>query len=130
VGAPQLFASRRSSVVVQPCNRGTGPGVLLPLMLIARTDANAGIIYLPSDHYVENEAVLNESMRQAMAPQRLDCGKITLLGITPDAPDSGFGYFTPSPDAGAGMRPVQRLIEKPDPGSAAQLVRGGSAWTG
>lgn len=125
---PQLFALRRSSIVVQPCNRGTGLGTLLPLMLIARSDPHAGIIYLPADHYVENEDVLAASMRQAVTPQALDCGKITLLGIPPDAPDSGFGYLMPSPDAGVGMRPVQHLIVKPDAEVAAQLVRAGSAW--
>lgn len=125
---PQLFALRRSSIVVQPCNRGTGLGILLPLMLIARSDPHAGVIYLPADHYVENEDVLTASMRQAMTPQALDCGKITLLGMPPDAPDSGFGYLMPSPDTGVGMRPVQRLILKPDAGVAAQLIRAGGAW--
>jgi hypothetical protein len=49
---------------------------------------NARGISTPSDHHVEHEAVL------------------TLLGMSPYAPDSGFGYLSPAPDSGVGMRPV------------------------
>jgi mannose-1-phosphate guanylyltransferase len=107
----QLSAFRRTRVVVQPSNRGTGFGVLLPSLLIAKCDPDAGVIFIPSDHYVEHEDLLAEFLRQATAPEALDSDKLTLLGITPNAPDSGFGYLSPAPDSGVGMRPVQQFIE-------------------
>jgi mannose-1-phosphate guanylyltransferase len=126
---PQLMTFRRSRVVVQPSNRGTGFGVLLPLLVIAKDDPDAGVIFFPSDHFVEHEDLLAEFLRQATAPEALDSDKITLLGITPNAPDSGFGYLSAAPDSGVGMRPVHQFIEKPDEATAAELFSAGSVWS-
>jgi mannose-1-phosphate guanylyltransferase len=59
-----------------------------------------------SDHNVEDEDMLAECLRQATTPEALASTRITLLGISPNAPDSGFGYISPSPDSGVGMRPA------------------------
>ena len=126
---PALRSCQTSPVVVQPSNRGTGLGVLLPLLVIAKADPEAWVICIPSDHYVEQEDVLAEHLRQAMAPVALDGNKLTLLGMTPNAPDSGFGYLSPCPGTGVGMRPVERFIEKPDVVTAAALIQGGSVWS-
>jgi mannose-1-phosphate guanylyltransferase len=126
---PSLLSLRRSTVVVQPSNRGTGLGVLLPLLVIAKSDPEAGVICIPSDHYVEREDVLADVLRQATAPDVLDSDKLTLLGMAPNAPDSGFGYLCPVPDSGVGMRPVHRFVEKPDAVAAGNLIRAGSVWS-
>jgi len=122
------FRGLRHTVVVQPADRGTGLGVLLPLLVIAKIDADSGVLLLPSDHYVEHEDVLAESLRQATAPEVYDSGKITLLGVSPYAPDTGFGYVLPSADSGVGMRPVRRFVQKPIEAAAADLMREGALW--
>jgi mannose-1-phosphate guanylyltransferase len=124
------FIGFRGVVVVQPANRGTGFGVLLPLLVISKTDARGGVLCLPSDHYVEQEDVMAESLRQATAQEVYDSGKITLLGFSPHAPDPGFGYVLSAADSGVGMRPVRRFAEKPDGVTAEDLVRGGALWNG
>jgi mannose-1-phosphate guanylyltransferase len=125
---PELSPLGRLKVVVQPSNRGTGIGVLLPLLVIAKSDPEASVICLPSDHYVEHEDLLAEFLRQATAPETLDGDKLTLLGMFPNAPDSGFGYLF-SPDSGIGMRPVHRFIEEPDRNIATALIRAGGVWS-
>ena len=124
----ELFALPRSQVVVQPCNRGTGLGFLLPLLVIAKSDPEAGVMFIPSDHYVEHEAILADYLREATAPEVMDSDKLTLLGMCPHAPDSGFGYLSPVPDSGVGMRPVRDFVEKPARAIAAELIRAGSVW--
>jgi diguanylate cyclase len=52
--------------------------------------------------------------------------ELTLLGMVPNAPDSGFGYLCPVPDSGVGMRPVHRFVEKPDAVAAGNSIRAGS----
>lgn len=125
----QLPAFPRTRVVVQPSNRGTALGVLLPLLVIAKCEPEAGVIFIPSDHYVEHEDLLAEFLRQATAPEALDSDKLTLLGITPNAPDSGFGYLSPAPDSGVGLRPVHQFVEQPDEATARELFRAGSVWS-
>ena len=124
----ELFALPRFQVVVQPSNRGTGLGFLLPLLVIAKSDPEAGVMFIPSDHYVEREAVLAEYLREATAPEVMDSDKLTLLGMSPHAPDSGFGYLSPVPDSGVGMRPVLDFVEKPERSIATELIRSGGIW--
>jgi mannose-1-phosphate guanylyltransferase len=126
---PQFLSWRRSTVVVQPSNRGTALGILLPLLVIAKADPEAGVICIPSDHYVEDEDLLAEFLRQATSPETLDSSKLTLLGMSPNAPDSGFGYLSPYPDSGLGMRPAHSFVEKPDRATAAELIRAGGVWS-
>jgi mannose-1-phosphate guanylyltransferase len=126
----ELTPLQRTNVVVQPCNRGTGFGVLLALLVIAKSDPEAGVIFIPSDHYVEHEEVLAEVMRQATSPEVLSSDKITMLGISPNAPDSGFGNLSPAPDSGVGVRPALKFTEKPDEATAAELIRAGSRPSG
>jgi mannose-1-phosphate guanylyltransferase len=85
-------------------------------------------MFIPSDHYVEHEAVLAEYLREATAPEVMDSDKLTLLGMFPHAPDSGFGYLSPAPDSGVGMRPVLDFVEKPAQAFAAELIRAGGVW--
>src|SRR6202790_4239075 len=49
---PMLSKMTRPNIIVQPSNRGTGNGVLLPLLHILARDPGAHIVLLPSDHYV------------------------------------------------------------------------------
>jgi mannose-1-phosphate guanylyltransferase len=102
----ELFTYPSSTVVVEPCDRGTGLGVLLTLLVIAKSDPEAGVLFIPSDHYVEHESILAEHLREATAPEVMNSEKLTLLGMSRSAPDSGFGYLSPVPDSGVGMRPV------------------------
>jgi mannose-1-phosphate guanylyltransferase len=49
---PILSGMSKSNIIVQPSNRGTGNGVLLPLLHILSRDPGADFVLLPSDHYV------------------------------------------------------------------------------
>jgi mannose-1-phosphate guanylyltransferase/mannose-6-phosphate isomerase len=60
---------------------------------------------------------------------------VVILGITPDRPETGYGYIqstaTPGTGAGASAPPVQRFVEKPDLATAtAYLAEGGYFWNG
>jgi hypothetical protein len=89
---------------------------LLPLLVIARVDPTARFICFPSDHYVENEEVLVESMQQATNAEILNCGKLTLLGISANAMTAGLGYRSPT----ANDPPVAGIC---DTGIVAGLVQ-------
>jgi mannose-1-phosphate guanylyltransferase len=113
---------------VQPSNRGTGIGVLLPLLVIEKTEPKANVVCLPSDHYIAKEDVLARSLQRATAARRgVDPDRLTLLGIRPSAPDTALGYLTASPDTGD-VRPLLSFIEKPDREQAARLIRQGGVW--
>lgn len=55
------------SVVVQPNNRGTAPGILYGLLRVARRAPYAPVIVLPSDHWVSDEATFMAHVDAAVA---------------------------------------------------------------
>jgi len=54
-----------ANIVVQPQNRGTAAGILLPLLSILARDPEAKLIVLPSDHFVADEELLGDAILQA-----------------------------------------------------------------
>jgi mannose-1-phosphate guanylyltransferase len=117
-----------NNIVVQPRNRGTANGILLPLLQIVHRDPNASLLVLPSDHYVRNETVLAVSLQQAMAQLDRQRGSILLLGLAPEEPDPELGYIVPSSQVGPPAREVQQFIEKPSVAAARQLMQRGGLW--
>jgi mannose-1-phosphate guanylyltransferase len=124
----ELAGFPHSNVVVQPTNRGTGVGILLPLLMMENMAPKATVMCLPSDHYIEDEEVLSESLLQASARAKVDCDKLTLLGIRPTAPDTGLGYLSALAGKESEIRPLLGFYEKPDREYAARLIQQGSVW--
>ncbi len=115
------------NVIVQPSNKGTAAGILLPLLHVLERDPEARIALLPSDHFVEREYVIESSLRIALEALA-DLGEgLTLLGITPDAAETGYGWIVPVASASL-VRPVARFVEKPDAVGASELMSLGGVW--
>ncbi|HUN74073.1 MAG TPA: sugar phosphate nucleotidyltransferase [Steroidobacteraceae bacterium] len=116
------------NVIVQPENRGTANGILLPLMHILLRDPCARIVLLPADHHVLQEAVLTASLRDALEQLDSRSGETLLLGIQPGEVDPDLGYILPGETDGRGTLTVARFIEKPSHAVAAELIRAGGLW--
>jgi mannose-1-phosphate guanylyltransferase len=124
----QLDALSPSNVIVQPQNRGTANGILLPLLQILARDPRARIVLLPSDHHVRDEVGLAHSLRAAAAPSTAARSEILLLGVEPREPDPELGYIVPGRDDGTGYREIERFVEKPPAALADELIQQGALW--
>lgn len=116
------------NVIVQPRNRGTANGILLPLLCILARDPQARIVVLPSDHYVGDEAVLGRSLHAAVSRLPAQSQDLVMLGIAPEDPDPELGYVIPEPDEGSEAFPVRCFVEKPERAVAERLIKGGALW--
>lgn len=123
----ELAGFPAENLVVQPRNRGTAAGILLPLLAVLERDPEARLAFLPSDHYVVRESVLAGSLRLALASLEESDSGVTLLGITPDAPETGYGWIVPMRSARL-LAPVERFVEKPDAALASELFAAGALW--
>ncbi|MCI0434568.1 MAG: NTP transferase domain-containing protein [Gemmatimonadetes bacterium] len=125
---PALVRLPRQNVIVQPGNRGTGNGTLLPLLHILRRDRQARIVLLPSDHHVRDESTLERSLRQALAQLAGHRTQVVMLGVEPDKTDPELGYIVPGRNDGTGLRTVERFVEKPPEAIARELIADGAVW--
>jgi mannose-1-phosphate guanylyltransferase len=114
--------------VVQPRDRGTAAGVLLPLTAVLRRDPEAVVVLLPADHHVEKEWILQTALHQGVAIARAHPDRVVLLGISPeDEKDSEYGWIVPSRSyLPFGPAAVERFREKPDAAEAAALLAQGA----
>lgn len=114
----------RENVLVQPENRGTACGILLPLLSIQEREPGARVALLPSDHFVRGERVLASALRRALDETVDD--EVALLGITPDRAETEYGWIVP-----ATRDPVARVatfVEKPGRADAESCQRRGGVW--
>jgi mannose-1-phosphate guanylyltransferase len=116
------------NLFVQPMNRGTAIGILLPLLQILHRDPGASLVVLPSDHYVRNEAVLASCLHTAMRQIEHCNDRIVLLGLTPEEADPELGYIVPIGEGGPAAREVSQFIEKPSAANAKVLIERGGLW--
>lgn len=124
----ELHGLPRENVIVQPQNRGTAAGILLPLLAIRLREEGGRVLFLPSDHFVEQEGVLQGAVEQAFSEDFWTQDRMVLLGVTPETPDSQYGYIQPRYEKGASTSAVARFVEKPDRDRAQNLLREGALW--
>jgi len=120
----ELPGLRRDRLVVEPSPRDTAPAIALACAVIARHDARAVTVVLPSDHVIRDADAFKRSVAVACRVAR---GKaLVCLGIKPDRPAIGFGYLKlgarPIPGVAS---PVVEFVEKPDAARARRFLRSG-----
>jgi len=126
---PELSDIAPENVIVQPCNRGTACGVLLPLIFILSRDPCARVVVSPSDHFVHDELTLTSSLMAAQTHVDALPDRLVLLGMVPDRPETGYGWITPFPGHQGSVRGVASFVEKPDGEVAEELMRSGALWS-
>ncbi|NJM82188.1 MAG: mannose-1-phosphate guanylyltransferase/mannose-6-phosphate isomerase [Tabrizicola sp.] len=114
------------TVIGEPVGRNTGPAVLAAALTAIKTDPDAVLLILPSDHVIKGD--INRVI-SAMRPAA-DDGRIVTFGVHPTYPETGYGYIT---DGGAyktypGLHRVSQFVEKPGYERAQKLISGGGAF--
>lgn len=116
------------NVIVQPHNRGTAHGILLPLLRIADQDPDAMLVIVPADHYLRDEDTMTASLREASDLANAHPDAIYLLGFEPGEPDCELGYILPATRSRAEPAGVLHFIEKPALSRARTLIDQGALW--
>ena len=114
-----------ANVVVQPQNRGTGVGILLPLLSVLQRDPDARVLILPTDHYLEDEQPLREAIVEGVRAVHTDRERVVLLGMAPQERDAECGWILPE-SASFGADHVSAFVEKPNAEKARALARRGA----
>lgn len=121
-----------TTVLLQPSDRGTGPGVLLPAHWIHSRDPEATVAVFPSDHIVDPEATFMNRVAGAAAYVNRHSEQIVLLGAPPTGPETEYGWIEPGETvgwaSGKPVRAVRRFIEKPPSAMAHAGYARGDLW--
>ena len=128
----QLSSLQPGKVVVQPVNKDTGPGILLPLMHVYKRYPESTVAVFPSDHFIVEEELFMAYVDLAFRVVERHPSYLVLLGMQPNAPEPDYGYIVPGAMvnhlAPLAVHEVVRFIEKPEPHAAQDLLLNGGLW--
>lgn len=121
----QLPEIPEENILCEPIGRNTAPCIGLGAMHISRKYDDAIMMVLPSDHLIKYNSmfllIVKDACKIAEAEQNL-----VTLGITPDYPETGYGYIKFNPEVcdtvtGRGFA-VERFVEKPSLEMAKEYI--------
>lgn len=122
---PQLAPYGDVELVVQPRGLDTGPGMMMPLVRIVAREPEARVVFLPSDHHVDDAGPLLHALHDS----ELLGDRVALVGVTATVPETEYGWIvTGEPLAGTAAYEVRAFHEKPDREGAEALWRAGGLW--
>ncbi len=115
-----------SRIVLEPEGRNTAATAALAALVAAEIDPEAYVFLAPADHLVSKPEALVAAIRAA-APVVGE--RIVTFGITPTAPETGYGYILQAEAVSPGVHRVAGFKEKPNLEVAEQYLReGGYSW--
>ncbi len=117
--------------LIEPAPRGTASVVGLAAAVLQKRDPQALMAIQTADHYIRNRDLFHYLISAAF--EVAENGYLVTLGISPTYPATGYGYIQQGELLDGNYRypvyAVKRFKEKPDEGTAQQLLRSGDhSW--
>lgn len=115
------------AIIVEPVGRNTAPCAVVAALNALDHDENALILLSPADHHVTKPGAFRRAVAAAM-PAAMN-NKLVTFGITPEGPETGYGYIQQGETITPGVSSVLAFKEKPDAKTAqSYLDAGGYYW--
>lgn len=115
-----------ANVIIEPEGRNTAPAILAAACHLAAESPESVMLVMPSDHHIPHAEEFAAIV--AKAASLLSRGQIICFGITPEWPETGYGYIRLG-DRENVVTPVRAFTEKPDLATAETfLADGGYLW--
>lgn len=109
----QLPEIPEENILCEPIGRNTAPCIGLGAVHIARKYEDAVMVVLSSDHLIKYNKMFLNTLENACVIAEKGVNLVT-IGITPDYPETGYGYIKFNPDKADGQAfEVERFVEKP-----------------
>ncbi len=126
----------RATLLLEPVGRNTAPALSLAAFAAvdlvggaAATENDPILLITPADQTVKNQTAFVRALRESVSVVEADQSKqtIAILGITPTAPETGYGYIKRQGLPGENQEyAVEKFVEKPDVKTAQSYLADGS----
>lgn len=113
-------------VILEPLARNTAAAIALAAVA---SPSDQPLLVMPSDHVIQDVVGFRSAVESALPSVRN--GLLVTFGITPQGPETGFGYIQQGAVLETPVHKVQTFVEKPNVETAsAYLAEGGYLWNG
>jgi mannose-1-phosphate guanylyltransferase/mannose-6-phosphate isomerase len=125
-----------ASLLLESAGRNTAPALTLAALYASEggIDHDPILVITPADQTIENAAAFTAALQKCISVVMGDDSNktIAILGITPTAPETGYGYIKRSASKGSfGEYSVEQFAEKPNLETAKNYLESGNYyWNG
>ena len=113
---------KSKSIILEPDGRNTAPAVALGAIQSISNNNDSLLLILSADHHIEDSKkfieVINTACKYATS------GRLVTFGVSPDSPETGFGYIETVEALTNEIKPssIKSFIEKPNLEVAKKLI--------
>ena len=124
--AEQLrLMGRAGTILLEPSGRNTAPALTIAALTALHQGDDPILLVMPSDHVIVDTEVFKNAVQQGI--QLALKGRIVTFGVTPDKPETGFGYIqTGNKLDNTDAYGIARFVEKPDSATAQAYLEAGT----
>lgn len=132
--AEQLrLMGKSGTLVLEPLGKNTAPALTLAAHQAIKNGADPVLLVMPADHVIVDKPAFQSAVQAGATLAQ--AGAVVTFGITPDAPETGYGYiqsgesYGAASDAAVGAKRIARFVEKPNLQTAQDyLAQGNYLW--
>jgi mannose-1-phosphate guanylyltransferase / mannose-6-phosphate isomerase len=115
--------------LLEPCGRNTAPALTFAALAAIEQGSDPVLVVTPADQTVADAKAFTNAMHSAI--NSAAHGAIVILGVEPDAPETGYGYVQTNPssrgvESPVAIHTVERFVEKPNEATAKQYLSEGN----
>jgi mannose-1-phosphate guanylyltransferase / mannose-6-phosphate isomerase len=113
------------ALLLEPMGRNTAPAACVAALALTETEPDPLMLVLASDHAIGDVDAFRTAVDRAAQAART--GALVSLGVTPERPETGYGYIRRGPSLkGLGdVYAIAEFVEKPDAENARNYLASG-----
>ncbi|NHZ70975.1 MAG: mannose-1-phosphate guanylyltransferase/mannose-6-phosphate isomerase [Proteobacteria bacterium] len=114
---------RETRLILEPVGRNTAPAVAVAALEVVARGADDLMLVLPADHTITDESAFADALDAAAEVAAV--GYLVTFGITPSAPETGYGYLRSGEAITDSASRLAEFKEKPDLETATSYLASG-----
>jgi len=115
---------KHGTVLLEPVGRNTAPAMTLAALWANRDGEDPVLVVMPADHVITDGETFRAVVTRAVS--LAETGAAVTFGITPDCPETGYGYIEKGVPVGSGGFLVSQFVEKPNLEQAEDYLKAGN----
>ncbi len=116
---------KKSDIILEPMMQNTASAIAAAALHIRETQPDVLMLVLASDHVIKDYPSFSTAIDHAAAAASQ--GKLVTFGITPEYPETGYGYILQGDKLVGldGVYGLKQFVEKPDEATAKTYIASG-----
>lgn len=110
--------------LIEPVSKNTAPAILAASLFLFSKDPEAVLLVSPTDQHIPSMSSFHSAVKLGL--EQIEYGKMVTFGISPNRPETAYGYLELALQNENNVSLVTKFIEKPKYNEALQMLATGN----